>query len=75
VEVGVKIVTDAIPNPIGITFSAMVVLAIEKATFVGHGFLYWYPHSTVGTVYILNVLFIHAALSMRIGFKIIFHFL
>jgi hypothetical protein len=39
VEVGVKIMTDAIPNPIGITFSTMVVLAIEKATFVGHGFL------------------------------------
>jgi len=28
VEVGVKIVTHAIPNTIGITFSAMVVLAI-----------------------------------------------
>ena len=39
VEVGVKIVTDAIPNTIGITLSAMVVLAIEEATFVGHGFL------------------------------------
>jgi hypothetical protein len=39
VEVGVKIVTDAIPNTIGITFSAMVVLAIMKATLVGHGFL------------------------------------
>jgi hypothetical protein len=39
VKVGVKIVTDAIPNTIGITFSAMVVLAIYEATFVGHGFL------------------------------------
>ena len=28
VEVGIKIMTDAIPNTIGITFSTMVVLAI-----------------------------------------------
>jgi len=28
VEVGVKIMTDAVPYTIGITFSAMVVLAI-----------------------------------------------
>ena len=39
VEVGIKIMTDAIPNTIGITFSTMVVLAIYEATFVGHGFL------------------------------------
>ena len=39
VEVGVKIVSDAIPNSIGITFSTMVVLAIMKATLVGYGFL------------------------------------
>ena len=39
VEVGVKIVTDAIPNTIGITFFTMVVLAIMKATLVGYGFL------------------------------------
>ena len=39
VEVGVKIVTDAIPNSIGITFFAMIVLAIMKTTLVGHGFL------------------------------------
>jgi hypothetical protein len=39
VEVGVKIVTHAIPNTIGITFSTMVVLAIMKATLVGYGFL------------------------------------
>jgi hypothetical protein len=39
VEVGVKIVTHAIPYTIGITFSAMVVLAIYETTFVGHGFL------------------------------------
>jgi hypothetical protein len=39
VEVGVKIVTHAIPNTIGITFPAMVVLAIYETTFVGHGFL------------------------------------
>jgi hypothetical protein len=38
VEVGVKIMTDAIPNPIGITFSTMVVLAIYKATLEGYGF-------------------------------------
>jgi hypothetical protein len=39
VEVGVKIVTNAIPHTIGITFPAMIVLAIMKATLVGHGFL------------------------------------
>jgi hypothetical protein len=39
VEVGVEIVTDAIPNTIGITFPAMIVLAIMKATLVGYGFL------------------------------------
>jgi hypothetical protein len=39
VEVGIKIVTHAIPNTIGITFFTMVVLAIYEATFVGYGFL------------------------------------
>jgi hypothetical protein len=39
VEVGVKIVTDAIPNTIRITFFAMVMLAIMKTTLVGDGFL------------------------------------
>ena len=38
-EVGVEIVADAIPNTIGITFPAMIVLAIMKTTLVGHGFL------------------------------------
>jgi hypothetical protein len=67
--------TDAIPNPIGITFSTMVVLAIEKATLVGHSFLYSYPHSTVGTVNIFNLLFFHFAVSMRIEIRLILHFL
>jgi hypothetical protein len=39
VEVSVKIMTHAIPNTIGITFPAMIVLAIMKTTLVGHGFL------------------------------------
>ena len=39
VEVGVEIVTDAIPYTIRITFSTMVVFAIMKTTLVGYGFL------------------------------------
>ena len=38
VQVGVKLVTHAIPNTIGITFFTMVVLAIDKATLEGYGF-------------------------------------
>jgi hypothetical protein len=39
VEVGIKIMTDAIPNTIWITFFTMVVLRIYEATLVGYGFL------------------------------------
>jgi hypothetical protein len=39
VKVSIKIVTHTIPNTIRITFFAMVVFAIVKATLVGHGFL------------------------------------
>ena len=38
VKVGIKIMTHAIPNTIGITFSTMVVLTVMKATLVGYGF-------------------------------------
>ena len=75
VEVGVEIVTDAIPNSIGITFFAMVVLAIMKATLVGHGLLLKDPRLAVGTVNIFNVLFFHFAPSMRINSQLILHFL
>jgi hypothetical protein len=39
VEVGIKIMTDAIPNTIRITFFTMVVLRIYEVTLVGYGFL------------------------------------
>jgi len=39
VEVGVKIMTHAIPNTIWITFFTMVVLRIYEVTFVGYGLL------------------------------------
>ena len=38
VQVGIKLMTDAIPNTIGITFFTMVVFAIYKATLEGYGF-------------------------------------
>jgi len=39
VEIGIKIMTDAIPNTIRITLFTMVVLRIYEVTFVGYGFL------------------------------------
>ena len=39
VEVGIKIMTHAIPNTIRITLFTMVVLRIYEVTLVGYGFL------------------------------------
>ena len=39
VEIGIKIMTDAIPNTIRITLFTMVVLRIYEVTLVGYGFL------------------------------------
>jgi len=39
VEVGIKIMTHAIPHTIRITLFTMVVLRIYEVTLVGYGFL------------------------------------
>jgi hypothetical protein len=59
VDVHVHMVTHTIPNPLGITLTAVVVLAVNKVVFVVNGFIFTHPSPTVRAIDIFNILFFH----------------
>ena len=71
----IRVVTQAIPITPGITFSAVIVLAIQKPVFVVNCFVQTYALPTVGTVNIFNFLFFHDSLRMKMNMQLIHQFL
>ena len=59
VEVHIKMMTHTIPNPFGITLTAVIVFTVNEVVFVVNRFLFTHPGSTVRAVNILNVFFFH----------------
>jgi len=62
-DVHVHMMTHAIPNALGITVPAMVVLTVNKVVLVVNSFLFTHPSPTVCTVNILDVFFFHKNLD------------
>ena len=64
----IRVMTHAIPDPIGIAVPAMEVLAVEQSVLVMNGLIQEYPGITVRTVDISNLLFFHLQLGSFLAF-------
>jgi len=53
----------AIPDPLGITLPAVVVLTVNEVVFVVNGLFSSHPGSTVCTIYIFQIIFFHGVLN------------
>jgi hypothetical protein len=68
VDIHIHMMTHTIPNPLGITFPAVVVLTVNQVVLVIYGFILAHPGPAVGTVNILNVFFFHENPKIKINF-------
>ena len=74
-DLKVRVVTHAVPNTLGITLPAIVVLPVKQSVLVLNGFIQTHTSITMRTVHITNLLFfqrfapleIHIDISRRPG--------
>ena len=55
----IRVVTHAVPNATRIAIPAVVMLTVEHSVLVSNGLLQTYPSTTMGTINILTMVFLH----------------
>jgi hypothetical protein len=58
-DVHIHMMAHAIPDPLGITLPAVIVLTVNKVMLVVNGLFFTHPHPAVRTVNILDIIFFH----------------
>lgn len=66
-DLEVRVMTHAIPHPLGITLPAMVVLPVKQPVLIMNGFVQTHTNITVCTVHISNILLFQIYAPMKIG--------